>query len=280
MKTKITVLCENNVHRPFPFIGEHGLSFLIESDDATLFDTGQGLGIINNMKVMGKDPAVIRRIVISHGHYDHTGGMLAVLRARGEPTQVYLHPSAFNEKLALVPFGAECMEIAIGMRASRGEYESAGAAFNQVSGFQKITDTIFALADVKRPEGWKAWDRALKQRIGSEIRDDPFDDDLSLLLETDSGPVVLLGCAHAGIVEILHDISERTGYRKFRAVIGGTHLDSAPVEYVDRAVETIREFGVKTVAVSHCTGFRVASRFASEFRDEFAGASVGALFEF
>ncbi len=280
MKTKITVLCENSVLMPFPLIGEHGLSFLIETDDATLFDTGQGIGLLNNMKVMGKDPADIRRIIISHGHYDHTGGMLAFLRARSEPTQVYLHQSAFNEKLALIPAGAGCVEVAIGMRASREEYESAGAAFSHVSGFQKITGTIFALADVRRPEGWKAWDGALKQRAGSDVTDDPFDDDLSLLLETESGPVVLLGCAHAGIVEILHDISERTGYRKFHAVIGGTHLDSAPAEYVDRAVDTIRKFDVKKIAVSHCTGFRVACRFASEFRDEFAGASVGAVFEF
>jgi 7,8-dihydropterin-6-yl-methyl-4-(beta-D-ribofuranosyl)aminobenzene 5'-phosphate synthase len=121
MKTRISVLCENSVHRPFPFIGEHGLSFLIESDDATLFDTGQGLGILNNMKVMGKDPSGVGRIIISHGHYDHTGGMLAVLRARAESTQVYIHPSAFNEKLAIIPVGAERMEVAIGMRAPRDE---------------------------------------------------------------------------------------------------------------------------------------------------------------
>jgi 7,8-dihydropterin-6-yl-methyl-4-(beta-D-ribofuranosyl)aminobenzene 5'-phosphate synthase len=92
--------------------------------------------------------------------------------------------------------------------------------------------------------------------------------------------VVLLGCAHAGIVEILNDISRITGHLEFHAVIGGTHLGSAADDYVARAIETLRHYRVKKIAVSHCTGFRVAARFAAEFRKEFEPATVGAVFEF
>ncbi len=280
MKTRLTVLCENSVYVPFPLIGEHGFSCLIEDDETTLFDTGQGLGILNNMKVLGKDPAAIQRIVLSHGHYDHTGGLLQVLKSRNGKTDVYVHPAAFNAKVAQIPTPGDPIEIPIGMRASKEEYEAAGADFRTMTGYTAITDRISALSEVKRPEGWTTWDTRLKQKNGDKAVSDPFDDDVSLLITTDSGPVVLLGCAHAGIVEILDDLSKRSGHGKFHAVIGGTHLETAPEDYVKRAIEALRAYDVKKVAVSHCTGFARAALFASEFPDSFATASVGSVFEF
>ncbi len=280
MKTKLTVLCENSVHVPFPLIGEHGFSCLIEGEDATLFDTGQGLGIMNNMKVLGKDPSAFKRIILSHGHYDHTGGLMQVLKSRDGKTPVHVHPTAFKAKVAQIPTGGDPIEVPIGMRATREEYESAGAEFVPISGYQAITGGIQALSEVARPKGWATWDTRLKQKEGDTTISDPFDDDVSLLIETDSGPVVLLGCAHAGIVEILNDLSKRSGHKEFHAVIGGTHLESAPEEYVKKAIDTLRAYGVKKVAVSHCTGFARAARFAAEFPDSFATASTGAVFEF
>ncbi len=280
MKTKITVLCENSVLTPFPLIAEHGLAVLIEQDDITLLDTGQGLGLINNMKILGKDPVTIARLILSHGHYDHTGGVMPFLQARERAIPVFAHRSAFMPKVAQIPTGADPIEVPIGMRATREEMEKAGAEFRPIAGFQKITDTIAALTEVKRPEGWKTWDVRLKQKDGDSTIDDPFNDDCSLLIITDSGPVVLLGCAHAGIVEILDDLSARTGYREFHAVIGGTHLETAPAEYVEKAVAALKKYRVKKIAVSHCTGFSIACRMAREFPSEFANASVGAIFEF
>jgi 7,8-dihydropterin-6-yl-methyl-4-(beta-D-ribofuranosyl)aminobenzene 5'-phosphate synthase len=203
-----------------------------------------------------------------------------VLQGRGRTTPVFVHPAAFNDKKAVIPTGGDPIEVPIGMRAAREDYEKAGASFQPVKGFQKITDTISAITEVKRPAGWKTWDTRLKQKVDGKIVDDPFDDDLSLVLATESGPVVLLGCAHAGIIEILEDISGKTGYREFHAVIGGTHLETAPEEYTAKAIEALKAFKVKKVAVSHCTGFKIACRFASEFKNEFANASVGAAFEF
>jgi 7,8-dihydropterin-6-yl-methyl-4-(beta-D-ribofuranosyl)aminobenzene 5'-phosphate synthase len=280
MKTKITVLCENSVFVPFPLIAEHGLSFFIEREDASLFDTGQGFGVLNNMKALGKNPASIQRIVLSHGHYDHTGGLMSVLKEKGGRTRVYLHETAFNDKRALIPTPAAPLEVPIGMRAPRADYEQAGADFTTISGFTPITAGITALTDVTREAGWKTWDTRLKHKVEGTIEDDPFNDDLSLLIETESGPVVLLGCAHAGICEILDDFASRTGTREFHAVIGGTHLETAPSEYTDKAIQALRDYRVKRVAVSHCTGFKIACRMAAEFKDEFATASVGAVFEF
>jgi len=280
MKTKITIICENSVHVPFPLIAEHGLSILIENEDATLFDTGQGFGIVNNLKAMGKDINAIQRIILSHGHYDHTGGLLAVLQNRRDKTPVFLHPDAFNDKRALMTTGKDPIEIPIGMRASREDYEKAGAVFQNVTGLTKITKTISAITEVKRPPEWKSWDLRLKQKENNELLDDKFSDDLSLIIETESGPVVLLGCAHAGIIEILYDFSEHLSRHMIHAVIGGTHLESAPDVYLERTIDALKWHRVQTVAVSHCTGFKTACRLAAEFKNEFALASVGSVFEF
>lgn len=280
MKTKITVICENSVYLTSALIGEHGLSFLIENEDVTIFDTGQGLGLINNLKVLEKDPKTIKRVVLSHGHYDHTGGLLDLLKAHGGVTPVYLHPDAFNSRYSQTINDGITSEKSIGIRHQRIEYEKEGANFNFISGFYSITGNISALSEVSRHSGWKSWDSRLKQKIDEKLIDDPFMDDLSLLLLTNSGPVVLLGCAHAGIVEILNDISKRSGHHEFHAVIGGTHLANAPEEYIDEAIATLKKFNIKKVGLSHCTGFKVACRFATEFKNEFFNASVGEVIEF
>lgn len=277
MIKNVTVICENSVFVPFPLIGEHGLSFLLEGDDTSLFDTGQGLGVVHNLKTLGKDITAIQRIILSHGHYDHTGGLIPVLKGHGGEVPVYLEPSAFNEKVTQLPSG---ITIPIGMRSPRIEYENAGAKFVDVAGYSKIADSIYAMCQVKRPEGWEPWDAMLKVKVSEEVKSDPFNDDLSLLIETLSGPVVLLGCAHAGMVEILDQISEASGYKEFHAVIGGTHLGTAPAEYVSRSIEAMHRYNVRVVAVSHCTGFKVACAFAHEFGDRFANASVGRVFSF
>ena len=276
MIKKLTVICENSVYVPFPLVGEHGLSFLLEGDDVSLFDTGQGLGVVHNLKTLGKDISAIHRIILSHGHYDHVGGLMPVLKEHGGDVPVYLHPSAFNEKFSQ----RSGMTIPIGMRAPRADYESAGARFIDVKGYDRITESIYSLCEVKRPEGWEPWDHILKAEVSGEVKSDPFNDDLSLMVETPSGPVVLLGCAHAGMVEILDQLAEASGYKEFYAVIGGTHLGSAPHEYVKRSMDAMNRYNVQVVAVSHCTGFKVACAFASEFGDRFANASVGKVFDF
>lgn len=278
MIEKITVICENTVQLTSPLIGEHGLSFLIEEDDdITLLDTGQGLGIINNLKRLKKNVKSIKRIIISHGHYDHTGGLMPVLREYGGTIPVYIHPSAFNEKSAVQPDGSLAP---IGMRYAREEYENNGAEFREVNGLTRINSSITSISDIAHEENWKSWDTRLKQKTGQLLTDDPFEDDLSLLLDTGSGPVVLLGCAHAGMVEILDELSARMNIKKFHAVIGGTHLGNAPDDYVQKAINSIKKYSVDIIGVSHCTGFKIACRFASEFPGRFANASVGSVFRF
>lgn len=277
MINKITVICENSVYLPFPLIAEYGLAFLIEGGDATLFDTGQGLGVVHNLKVLGKKIPSIERIILSHGHFDHTGGLLQVLKEHGGDVPVYLNGTAFKEKYAArLPE----LTIPIGMTETREVYENNGAEFREVDGICRINNSITTLSGIIHEPGWSSWDTMLKVKSENGLESDPFDDDLSLLLETGSGPVVLLGCAHAGIVEILDTLSKKMGIKEFHAVIGGTHLDSAPEEYVMKAIDTLKKYKVQKIAASHCTGFRIACRLAYEFGERFHNAPVGRFFEF
>ncbi len=277
MIKKVTVICENSVYVPFPLIGEHGLSFLIEGEDSSLFDTGQGLGIMHNLKTMGKDIQSIKRIILSHGHYDHTGGLLQVLKEHEGGLPVYVNGTVFIDKVAQFSSGGT---HPIGMTESREVYEENGARFHEVDGKCRIINSITSFSNIKHEAGWTSWDRMLKIKTDSGVESDPFTDDLSLLLDTPSGPVVLLGCAHSGMVEILDQIAESSGIKKFHAVIGGTHLNSASEEYVLKAIDSVKKYDVQIIAVSHCTGFKVASRFALEFGARFQNASVGKVFEF
>jgi len=279
---KVTVVCENTVGVPMPrgLIGEHGLSFLIEGETRTLFDTGQGLGVIKNLAILGKDIKAIDRIILSHGHFDHVGGLADVLAAKGTATPVYAHPEAFRKKIAYVELPGNALEIPIGFALTKEDYESKGASFKDTKGFMEIEKGLSAITEITRPAGWKTWDTRLKLKEDDKVVDDPFNDDLSLLLETDSGPVVLLGCAHAGMVEILQDLSSKSGHKEFHAVIGGTHLETASADYVEKAIQALTDFKVKVVATSHCTGYAPANKIAARFKEAFKPAAVGSAFDF
>ena len=277
---KITVICENYVLPSVRAMGEHGLSLLIESDETTLFDTGNGLGLMYNLDLFGKNPDSIDRIILSHGHYDHTGGLMSILKSRRRKMPVWIHPDAFLEKIVIYKSDGEEIIQTAGFPYKKRQYEKHGAIFKSAKRKTEICKEIQSFSDVKRPEGWISWDTRLKQKREEHIIDDPFNDDLSLLLETASGPVVLLGCAHAGIVEILDFISEETGHKTFHAVIGGTHLANAPEEYIKKAVLSLKKYKVNVIATAHCTGFKVNCYMADIFKDKYYNASVGSSFEF
>lgn len=279
---RVTILCENTVGVPVPMglMGEHGLSFWIEDNGVTLYDTGQGVGIINNLARLGKDVNAIDRIILSHGHYDHTGGLMPVLTTRAAGLPVYAHADAFRNKVGVIPTPDGELAVPIGFQNSKEEYVQNGAEFKFVDHFTPIDRRLFTISDVARPEGWTTWDTRLKLSENGKILEDPFNDDLSVLLETDSGPVVLLGCAHAGIVEILDDLSAKTGHREFHAVIGGTHLGTASEEYISKALDTFKKYKVKVLGTSHCTGFYASARIMAHFKKEFVSANVGCGFDF
>jgi len=122
-------------------------------------------------------------------------------------------------------------------------------------------------------------EQGLFVKEGEELIPDPLADDLALVIDTDFGLVVILGCAHRGIVNTLRHARTITGKELIYAVIGGTHLVGASEERIDRTIADLRELGIQKLGVSHCTGFHASARLAQAFEDIFFLNNAGSRFE-
>jgi 7,8-dihydropterin-6-yl-methyl-4-(beta-D-ribofuranosyl)aminobenzene 5'-phosphate synthase len=272
MKCRITVLCENSVGPISGTLGEHGFSALIEPAQGAplLFDTGQGLTLLHNARRMNRDLTAVRHVVLSHGHYDHCGGLLPLITECG-PKQVHAHPGIFTPRFRLKDTG-ECYPI--GMPHSLARLEDAGAAFSISKEFREIAHGIFLTGEVPRVTLFETGDQRLYcDCTGQDLDTTP--DDQSLVLETERGLVVLLGCCHAGLVNTLEHIAYLTGRRDIYAVIGGTHLGFCGQEQLEMTISALKGWGVQKVSASHCTGFAASARLSREMPKEFQVAHVG-----
>ena len=276
MTFRITILCDNSVGPISGTLGEHGFAALIEPSDGLplLFDTGQGLTLLHNAGRMNRDLSQVERIVLSHGHYDHTGGLLTLLDTIG-PRQVFAHPGIFMPRNRIKDTG-EC--IPIGIPHTRTQLEAAGARFELSQGHREVSTGVFLTGEVPRVTTFETGDRGLYCDCEGQTID-PIRDDQSLVLDTERGLVVLLGCCHAGLVNTLEHVASVTGRRDVYAVIGGTHLGFCSQEQQEETIATLKRFRISRLAASHCTGFAAAVRLAREFPREYQPAMVGYTLE-
>ncbi|MCK5681138.1 MBL fold metallo-hydrolase [bacterium] len=275
MKTKITILCENSVGIPFGGIGEHGFACFIETDYGNyLFDTGQGLGITQNAIILKKDLASLKAIMISHGHYDHTGGLPQVLVQRGK-VPVYGHPEIFVER-----FWGD-VRRAIGIPFRRSYLESLGADFVLSREMVEVGPGLFLTGEIPRHTSFEVGDPNMVavNPDGSEVRPDPINDDLSLVIDSTEGLIVVLGCAHAGMVNILDYVMEKFSRDKIYAVIGGTHLGFSEGEQFSETLKVIDRYSIEKLGVSHCTGLEKSAKLYAKMPERFFFACVGATLE-
>ena len=275
MKFRITILCENSVGSISGTLGEHGFSALIEpsSGEPLLFDTGQGLTLLHNAQRMNKNLSAVRNVIISHGHYDHTGGLLPLLHECG-PKEVYGHTGIFMPRYRIRDVGDW---LPIGIPHERTLLESFGAIFHLSDSFREVAPDIFVTGQIPRAKTETA-DKGLFSDLEGRHADGIIDDQ-SLILRTDKGLVILLGCCHAGLANTLEHIAATMGMPPIHAIIGGTHLSFCGSEQVEQAVVALKKIGVHKLAVSHCTGFSAAARLYREFPKAFHLAMVGYCIE-
>jgi len=276
MKARITVLCENAVGSISGTLGEHGFSALIEpaGGEPLLFDTGQGLTLLHNARRMNKDLSKVKKVVVSHGHYDHAGGLKPLLEECG-PKVVYGHPGIFKPRYR-VKDTAECYPI--GVPTSRAELEAAGATFDLSADFREIAPGMYLTGAVPRLTDFETGDQGIYCDCGG-LDADNTPDDQSLLLETEKGLVLLLGCCHSGLINTVEHVAKMTGRRDIYAVIGGTHLGFCGQEQLGSTIAALRGMGIVKLAASHCTGFAASARLLREFPQEFQAAMVGYTLE-
>ena len=277
MKTKLTILCENSVGVPIGVIGEHGFACYVETEKGNyLFDTGQGFAIVQNAIALKKDLGAIEAIMISHGHYDHTGGLPAVLQIKGR-VGVYGHPDIFVERI----WSSEGKTRFIGIQHTRSYLETLGANLRVGTEMIEIGPAGFLTGEIPRKSEFEKGDANMIACLanGEKIQPDPLKDDLSLVIDSDKGLILVLGCAHAGMINIIEYAMEKMNRDKIHAILGGTHLGFSNEEQFDETLKVIDKYKIDFIGVSHCTGLLKASMLHAKLKERFFFGTVGSTLE-
>ncbi|MEW6671183.1 MAG: MBL fold metallo-hydrolase [Thermodesulfobacteriota bacterium] len=283
MKTvngRVTILTDNVVPGRSEAIGEHGFSAYIETGKGNfLFDTGKGKTIIHNALVLNKELAAINKVVLSHGHGDHTGGLPDVLRLQGKKKiDVYAHPHVFaykyREKNGKESYG--------GIPFTRGYLEKMGAHFIINEKYLEIEDGIFLTGEVPRMTPFEGGDMAGRfvRLDGGKVVPDIIQDDQSMAIHTEKGLMIVLGCAHAGIINTLDHIIENSGVDRIYGIVGGTHIGFSGEVQLSESIKALKAYDIQHLVPSHCTGLAAITRIKQEFNDIFQFSHVGLSINF
>ncbi len=250
MSLKITTLIENSAGEHHGLHSEHGLSFFIEKDDLkVLFDTGQTGFFIKNAEQLGIDLTSLNYVVLSHGHYDHSGG----LRSLAQLTTTF--------KLVL---GQGFFEKKYGSNNNSHEYLGNNFDENFLAekniSYQyttrkntKLAPGINILTNFPRLHADETINPRFKILKDKTFIQDPFTDELLLAIDSPKGLIVLLGCSHPGMKNML-DFTKDTLKKPIHAILGGTHLVEATTASLKESISYLQRNDLKIIGVSHCTG--------------------------
>ena len=274
MKLRITTLSENTAGLG-NFLGEWGLSILVEADGLNLLlDTGQSISAAHNADLLDVDLSRVNQIVLSHGHFDHTGGLFPVLRKIKKTVDIVAHPDIWADKYS----GREGQDYRyIGIPHHRHLLESLGANFKLTAEPTRISENIMTTGEIPMVTDFERVEPYLLVKEGSGFQPDEVLDDQALIINMEVGLVVLLGCAHRGIINTLYQAQKLTGVKKVYTVLGGCHLMDASEERIRLTTDALKEMGVQKLGVSHCTGLRAACHMAREFGESFFFNNAGTV---
>ncbi len=272
---RITILVDNQAGEGLA--AEHGFSLWIETPDRRiLFDTGQGGALRDNARRLGIDLAKTNILVLSHGHYDHTGGLAQVL-AQGRDISVYCHPGVvlprysmrndISKPIQMPPAAMAAMDL---LPSRQLHWVVKPVLLSEKVG---LTGHIPRGTSFEDPGGPFYLDLEGK-------RADSIDDDLALWIRTDEGVIVCVGCAHAGLVNTLHHIRGLNPGLRLRAVIGGFHLVNAGRERLEQTVAALRSFALDSVVPCHCTGQPAVALLRDGLGERVMPGAAGMTYQF
>ncbi len=265
MTLKVHTLCENTVDG-IGFEAEWGWSALITSGNTTiLLDTGARSAAVRNADRLGLDLRSIDSIVLSHAHRDHTGGLDEVLFRTG-PVNVIAHPAIWERKCKTDKEGKN--PVYNGIPFSRWGLESR-ARF--ILGREPVSlgDGLTTTGEIPMVTDFEVAEDHFHVMEEDGLRHDSMPDDMSVAAETEKGLVILLGCAHRGMINTIFRAREITGEKRIHAVLGGTHLYPKNPGQVSKTIEALKDMGVERVGVSHCTGGSASMELSLAFGDRF-----------
>lgn len=248
--TRLTVVVDNLAGTGL--IAEHGYALWIEADDRTiLFDTAESKGLQPNCRALDLDLCRVTDLVLSHGHYDHSGGVELVL-AKAGGARVYLHQAALQPRYVLRN-GTTIEPVRMPERSMQALDHLPEGAIHWLTRPTQLTDRIGVTGPIPRRTGYE--DPGAPYFFDqSGQRPDLIDDDVSMWLRTEAGLVICVGCAHAGIVNIVIEITRITGERRIDTIIGGLHLLHAAPERLRHTVQALNALDIGRLVACHCSG--------------------------
>ena len=249
---------------------EHGWSVWLDlgPDGGWLWDTGQTGRMLDNAALLGLDPATARGVALSHGHYDHTGGLRA-LCDKGFDGPIIGHAAILARRYS-----------------RRGESTYRAAGMDELwpdggpSNLRPVRDVCtiapgltFVTDIVRRPGAFEATANLFRDTAGRET--DTVPDDACLVIDGARGPLVLLGCCHSGLANTLHHLRARLGLTRVTTVVGGLHLATAPTSALRETRDALAAFDVQRVHAGHCTGEAALSWLREHSRSAFEPSGAG-----
>jgi len=281
---KITVLAEDSVQYESPLLGQHGISFLLEAKSQDecrriLVDVGQNASaLLHNMRLLGIQPSAIDALFLTHCHYDHTQGTVEVLKAVGKKGfPVVAHPDTFRPHFVRDPY---LRHVGVMPEDSRTKIEEAGGFLFLTTDPFPFVPGITTTGEVRRQTDFEEVGIALFTLVDGRLVQDGMMDDISLVAQVqDKGLVIVTGCSHAGIVNIVKHSVEQTGENRIAAILGGFHLLAASKERIGRTAEALSQFDIELISAGHCTGFKAQAALYQIFKDRFKPLQTGMTFD-
>lgn len=276
-RLRVTLLVDNVVGGAGG-LAEHGLSLWVEADERRLlFDAGAGEVLTKNARRLGADVFSADAAVLSHGHYDHAGGF-ELVPSCAHRLPVYLHPDALRRRYSCHK-GKPPREIGVAPHTA-ARLRGGAAEPRWTREPTRIFDDVFVTGEIPRRaevEGAGGGDFFLDE---AGTQPDPLNDEQALYLESARGLVVLIGCAHPGVINTLDYVAELTGRREIYAVVGGLHLRRTSEERLEAVAEELARREVKVIGPAHCTGSAATAFLRQRFPSRCVECAVGTQFEF
>ena len=270
MTNRIVVLVNNSAG---PDLGsEHGFALYIECDGRNiLLDTGQGLTLADNARRLGINLAGLDTLVVSHGHYDHTGGFPQLLEAADRP-DLFLHPAAVQPRYAVRDATARAIQMPQAAMAAIDALPEEKVHW--VTSPVQLSPSIGITGPIPRETGFE--DPGGPFFLDPHgLRPDLIEDDQALWITTARGLVVCVGCCHAGLINTLRYVRRVSGQNKIHGVVGGLHLLNAGQERLERTLAELVEIKPAWIMPCHCTGTAAVTALTEKLGDRVRSCHAG-----